>query len=140
MPAHPKAVQPVDMECVACKAPVLSLGRPTNFDPRLGVEMQSTSEVACFGVSKYEASLKAVSAAGFKLPAKNVLVSTGAHQQKLGLVEVPELLVTMGHQLYVARGTHELLKNNGIESRIVEFKARSRRECPESSSALWELL
>merc|ERR1719230_1305525 len=75
MPVHPKPVQPIDMEYVACKAPVFSFGRLKNSDPRLGVEMQSTGEVACFGRNQYDAFLKAMMAAGFKLPKKNILIS-----------------------------------------------------------------
>ena len=42
----------------ACKVPMFSFGRLKNSDPRLGVEMSSTGEVACFGVNAYEAFLK----------------------------------------------------------------------------------
>ena len=37
---------------------MFSFGRLKNSDPRLGVEMSSTGEVACFGVNAYEAFLK----------------------------------------------------------------------------------
>ncbi|CAK0863984.1 unnamed protein product [Prorocentrum cordatum] len=128
LPVHAKPVQPIDMEYVACKAPVFSFGRLKNSDPRLGVEMQSTGEVACFGVNKYEAFLKAMIATGFKLPAKNVLVSIGPHQQKQEFLQVAHLFVAMGFQLYATKGTHEVLKNSGIESCIFTFKAFVKRE------------
>jgi predicted RNA binding protein YcfA (HicA-like mRNA interferase family) len=128
MPVHPKPVQPIDMEYVACKAPVFSFGRLKNSDPRLGVEMQSTGEVACFGVNKYEAFLKAMIATGFKLPSKNVLVSIGPQQQKQEFMQVADLFVAMGFQLYATKGTHEALKNHGIESCVFAFKASVKRE------------
>ena len=37
--------------------------------------MASTGEVACFGVNKYEAFLKAMMSANFKIPKKTILVS-----------------------------------------------------------------
>ena len=48
----------------ACKVPMFSFGRLKNSDPRLGVEMSSTGEVACFGVNAYEAFLKGQLAGG----------------------------------------------------------------------------
>merc|ERR1719230_1936868 len=82
MSVKPSIIQPIDMEFVASKVSMFSFGRLKNSDPRLGVEMQSTGEVACFGVNHYEAFLKAMIAAGFKLPAKNILVCIGPAAQK----------------------------------------------------------
>jgi len=90
--------------------------------------MQSTGEVACFGVNKYEAFLKAMIATGFKLPAKNVLVSIGPQQQKQEFLQIADMFVAMGLQLYATKGTHEALKNHGIESCVFTFKARVKRE------------
>merc|ERR1719288_82475 len=77
-------MQPIDMDYICCKVPMFSFGRLKNSDPRLGVEMQSTGEVACFGVHQYEAFLKAMIATGFKLPKKtmNILISIGPQSQK----------------------------------------------------------
>jgi len=46
-------------------------------DVKLGVEMASTGEVACFGEDRYEAYLKALLSTGFSLPSKTVLLSIG---------------------------------------------------------------
>merc|ERR1712054_206639 len=46
---RPVTIQPIDMDYVASKVSMFSFGRLKNSDPRLGVEMQSTGEVACFG-------------------------------------------------------------------------------------------
>ena len=62
-------VQPKDMDCIAAQVPIFSLRRLKNSDPRLGVEVQSTGEVACFGVNQYEAFLKSMIVGGFKRPA-----------------------------------------------------------------------
>merc|ERR1719230_1126465 len=86
LPVQSANIQPIDMDFVACKVPTFSFGRLKNSDPRLGVEMQSTGEVACFGQNQYEAFLKSMLAAGFKLPQKNILVSIGPHVQKRDFV------------------------------------------------------
>merc|ERR1711870_107747 len=102
-----------------CKEPLFSFGRLKNSDPRLGVEMQSTGEVACFGVNQYEAFLKAMIAAGFKLPTKNILISIGPSQQKLEFVQYAQLFVDMGFQLYATKNTYEVLvSHEGLESVI----------------------
>merc|ERR1712048_1180422 len=59
-PVKSVTIQPTDMEYICTKVPMFSFGRLKNSDPRLGVEMQSTGEVACFGVNQYDAFLKAM--------------------------------------------------------------------------------
>ena len=46
------------MGCIAAQGPIFSLGRLKDSGPRLGVEVQSTGEVARFGVNQYEAFLE----------------------------------------------------------------------------------
>merc|ERR1719201_1915932 len=100
-------IQPIDMDCIAAKVPVFSFGRLKNSDPRLGCEMQSTGEVACFGVNQYEAFLKGMIAAGFKLPTKNVLISIGPQPQKMEFMQYARLFVDMGFQIYATKNTYE---------------------------------
>ena len=59
-----------DYDYVAVKAPIFSFTRLRGADPTLGVEMHSTGEVACFGLSPQEAFLQALLATTFKLPEK----------------------------------------------------------------------
>ena len=56
---------------------MFSFDRLSGSDIRLGVEMSSTGEVACFGEDRYEAYLKAMIGTGFKMPKENILVSIG---------------------------------------------------------------
>merc|ERR1712139_57682 len=129
IPVRRVTIQPIDMEYVASKVSVFSFGRLKNSDPRLGVEMQSTGEVACFGVNQYEAFLKALIAAGFKLPTKNILICIGPRQQKIEFLQYAQLLVDMGYQLYATKSTHEVLQSQGgIESCIPVFKPSVKRE------------
>jgi len=129
IPVQPATIQPIDMDHVAAKVSVFSFGRLKNSDPRLGVEMQSTGEVACFGVNQYEAFLKGMIAAGFKLPAKNVLLCIGGQEKKLEFVTYAKLFVDMGFQLYATKGTWEVLKNHeGFDSVIMVYKPLVKRE------------
>merc|ERR1719230_249445 len=107
LPVKAATIAPMDIDFVACKVPVFSFGRLKNSDPRLGVEMQSTGEVACFGQNQYEAFLKAFLAAGFKIPAKNILVSIGPLEQKFEFTAAAQTLVTMGYQLYATKNTYD---------------------------------
>lgn len=49
-------------------------------DVKLGVEMASTGEVACFGEDRYEAYMKALLSTGFILPNKSILLSIGSYK------------------------------------------------------------
>merc|ERR1711920_387433 len=113
---RPATMQPIDMDYVVCKVPVFSFGRLKNSDPRLGVEMQSTGEVACFGVHQYEAFLKAMIAAGFKLPAKNILLSIGPSVQKQEFLQYARMFNDMGFSLFATKNTHEALKQGGVDA------------------------
>mmetsp|Transcript_5187 Transcript_5187/g.12017 ORF Transcript_5187/g.12017 Transcript_5187/m.12017 type:complete len:1582 (-) Transcript_5187:297-5042(-) len=121
-------IQVIDMDYIACKAPMFSFARLKNSDPRLGVEMQSTGEVACFGVNQYEAFLKSMIAAGFRIPAKNILVSIGPAQQKVEFLQYARILADMGFQLYATKGTAEVLRQGGIPSCAPVFKPLVKRE------------
>jgi len=121
-------VQPIDMDYVCCKAPMFSFGRLKNSDPILGVEMQSTGEVACFGVHPSEAFLKSMIATGFKLPQKNILICIGPTHQKLEFVQYARLLLDMGFQLYATKNTHSVLVDGGLTNTIMVYKPSVRRE------------
>merc|ERR1719456_1878236 len=99
VPQRPVPIQPIDMEIVAAKVPTFSFSRLKGSDPRLGVEMQSTGEVACFGVNQYDAFLKAMISAGFKLPTKNILISIGSNEKRIEFLEYARMLADLGFQL-----------------------------------------
>merc|ERR1719356_1454462 len=135
-PVNRVTIQPIEMDYICTKVPVFSFGRLKNSDPRLGVEMQSTGEVACFGVNQYEAFLKSMIASGFKLPTKNVLVTIGPTAQKQEFIQYAQLLVDMGFQLYATKNTHDvLLSLGGIKNCIMVYKPTVRRE-PNVSTML----
>jgi len=93
---------------------MFSFVRLSGADPRLGVEMQSTGEVACFGRNPYEAYYKAVLAGGLKLPpggVRNVLLSLGSKGDKAEFLPYVRVLLEMGSTIYATAGTASALKS-----------------------------
>jgi len=109
----------IDLDYVGVKAPQFSFARLKGADPRLGVEMASTGEVACFGNNLHQAFLKSLLAIGLKLPKKNILVTIGKLEEKLDFVSSAKKLKNMGYSLYATQGTHNFLKEKGVKSSLV---------------------
>jgi len=64
---------------IGIKVPQFSFSRLDDADTKLGVDMRSTGEVACFGENKYEAYLKALMASNFNVGKKGfILISIGS--------------------------------------------------------------
>jgi len=108
--------QTLDLDHVGVKAAQFSFSRLKGADPRLGVEMLSTGEVACFGNTAEQALLVALLAVGFKLPKKNILVTIGRLEDKVDLLTSILHLHKKGFSLYATENTHEFLKARDIPS------------------------
>merc|ERR1711937_175609 len=125
-------IRPIDVDYVACKVPTFSFARLKNSDPRLGVEMQSTGEVACFGQNQYEAFLKSWLASGLRLPAKNILLSIGGgFHGKKEFLDAAQRLTELGFQLYATKNTYDALKsldNRQLDGLQFVYKPLGRRE------------
>ena len=111
----------LDLDYVGVKAPQFSFSRLHGADPVLGVEMASTGEVACLGENINEAFLKSLLAVGFSMPQSNILLSTGTIKSKAYLLESIRILKQMDYSLYATKGTHDFLKNNGIDTKILHW-------------------
>ncbi len=105
-----------DLDYIGIKAPQFSFSRLKQADPVLGVDMASTGEVGCIGDNFYDAVLKAMLSTGYRIPKKNILLSTGPMRSKVELVNSCRLLTEKGYNLFATFGTHNFLKLNGIES------------------------
>ena len=112
-----------DIDCVGVKAAQFSFARLTGADPVLGVDMASTGEVACLGADYYEALLKSMLAAGYRVPdkGKGILMSSGTAPSKVELLEAARTLVRAGYRLYATGGTADFLATNGIEAERVHW-------------------
>ncbi|KAI0380070.1 carbamoyl-phosphate synth [Hypomontagnella monticulosa] len=113
----PTSIQP---GCVGVKVPQFSFSRLSGADPVLGVEMASTGEVACFGMDKYEAYLKALISTGFKIPKSNVLLSIGSYKDKKEMLPSVQKLQKMGYKLFATAGTADFLQEHGIPVQFLE--------------------
>ena len=103
------------------KAPQFSFARLHGADPILGVEMASTGEVGCFGEDVHEALLKSMLSVGYKIPQKNILLSTGPLKDKVDLLDSINILQKMGFNLYATSGTHNFLQQNGIATTLLHW-------------------
>ncbi len=106
----------VDLDHVGVKAAQFSFSRLKGADPRLGVEMASTGEVACFGRNVEQALLLALRAIGFQMPRKNVLLSVGTLEDKVDMLPAIEALTRMGFSLFATHRTHEFLSSRNFTS------------------------
>ena len=81
-----------------CKTPMFSFRRLADSDPKLGVEMASTGEVACFGQTVRDAFLKAMQSSYPNLPnnldhrSKSILIASFPHSTKTNMELINNLL------------------------------------------------
>jgi carbamoyl-phosphate synthase large subunit len=111
--------QTMDLDHVGVKAAQFSFSRLKGADPRLGVEMASTGEVACFGHSMEQALLLSLKAIGFTTPRKNVLLTIGKLEDKIELLPTIEALKELGFAFFATARTHEFLSSRNIPSALL---------------------
>ena len=104
-----------DLEFVGVKAPQFSFTRLGGADPTLGVEMASTGEVACLGDDFEEAFLKSLLSVGYKLPIKNILLSTGPITTKAMFLASTRKLEELGMNFFATGGTARFMEEHGIQ-------------------------
>lgn len=106
---------------VVVKAPQFSFSRIKGADPRLGVEMASTGEVACFGRTTEEALLASMIASGFKVPKNGVVVHIEQQADRLALIPEIIMLKHAGLKIFASSETFEILKANNIDCQTLEI-------------------
>ena len=117
-----------DLDYVGIKASQFSFSRLQGADPVLGVDMSSTGEVGCIGENTSEALLKSMLSVGYKIPQKNILLSTGGPKQKASMLDAAKKLYEKGYSLYATGGTHKYLNDNGIPAIRVYWPSESDKE------------
>jgi carbamoyl-phosphate synthase large subunit len=105
-----------ELDYVGVKAPQFSFARLLNADPVLGVDMASTGEVGCIGENYYEAILKAMLSVGYRIPVKNVLISSGPSRGKVELLKSAKMLQDRGINIFATEGTSRYFSENGVEN------------------------
>ncbi len=105
-----------ELDYVGIKASQFSFNRLQKADPVLGVDMASTGEVGCLGDDTSCAILKAMLSVGYRIPEKNILLSTGSTKQKVDMLQASRALKAKGYNLFATGGTSKFLTENGIEN------------------------
>jgi len=124
---------------VGVKVPQFSFMQLEGADPLLGVEMQSTGEVACFGDNFFDAFCKALGASGYKIPMKgNVLISVGGTELKRKTLTAVRKLAEMGYSINATEHTAEFLTKHGLENVTILYKMMERDRKPNISDYLAE--
>lgn len=100
---------------IGVKVAQFSFDRLPGADAKLGVEMLSTGEVACFGSDRYQAYLKALEASRYKIPYSegNIFISIGSFQFKEEFLSSAKTLMKLGYNLYGSYGTSDYFRSCG---------------------------
>lgn len=105
-----------DLDYVGIKASQFSFSRLQKADPVLGVDMASTGEVGCIGSDTSCAILKAMLSVGYRIPEKNILLSTGTPKQKVDMLSAARMLRQKGYRIFATGGSSKFLTENGVEN------------------------
>ncbi|MCA1745385.1 MAG: ATP-grasp domain-containing protein, partial [Bacteroidales bacterium] len=121
LPVEKPARNLFELDYVGIKAPQFSFARLQHADPVLGVDMASTGEVGCIGENYYDAVLQAMLSVGYRIPEKNVLISSGPLRDKIELLAGARLLKDKGYNLYATAGTQKFFAENGVETTLLHW-------------------
>jgi len=116
-----------ELDYVGIKAPQFSFARLAKADPVLGVDMSSTGEVGCIGESYYDAVLQSMLAVGYRIPEKNILISSGPARSKLELLQSAKMLKERGYNLFATGGTHKFFAENGVETTLLHWPSENKQ-------------
>eukprot|EP00122_Pirum_gemmata_P004187 Pgem_evm1s3802 len=104
-----------DIDYHGVKVAQFAFTRLGGADPKLGVEMSSTGEVACFGKTVHDAYLKAMeSVHGFSLPNKGCVLLMDHLTDTSELEHVAMQISKLGLQIFTENDAFELLKDKNI--------------------------
>ena len=126
-----------DLDYVGINASQFSFNRLQKADPVLGVDMASTGEVGCLGDDLSEAVLTSMLSVGQRIPAKNILLSTGTPKQKVAMLDAAKMLARKGYSLFATGGTHRFLEENNIPSTLVYWPSEEGKQ-PQALTMLHE--
>jgi len=108
------------------KESVFPFSKFPDVDPVLGPEMRSTGEVMGVGVDFGEAFAKAQLGAGVHLPTSGVAFLSVKDSDKSRALLVARELNDLGFELWSTSGTGKLLKDRGIDVKVINKVAEGR--------------
>ncbi len=120
------------------KVPQFSFLQLTGSDPLLGVEMQSTGEVACFGPTFSDALVKALVATGVRLVPRRgaAFLSVGGPRLKEALLPVARRLRDLGLRIAATEDTGAFLADRGLRGVRILHKVSEPDRHPNVTEAL----
>merc|ERR1712137_913785 len=113
---------PKKLGYVGVKVPQFSWTRLRGADPRCGVEMASTGEVATFGLSAEEAFLKSVNSTHIKFPRKRLLCSAMQEDHVEALADLCRDCVGMGYEVVATEPLAKALADQRIPCQKADVK------------------
>jgi carbamoyl-phosphate synthase large subunit len=124
---------------VGVKSPMFSFMRLDNADPILGVEMNSTGEVACIGEDLPDALMKSLEAAEMRIPVEggNILISVGGEELKRQVIPLAKKIKSLRFTIFATEDTAKALRNEGIEA-VKLYKVHEQGMEPNIKSCLME--
>ena len=117
-----------DIDYVGIKASQFSFNRLQKADPVLGVDMASTGEVGCLGDDQRYAILESMLSVGYRIPKKNILLSTGTAKQKASMLDAAKMLSGNGFNIYATGGTSKYLEENGVPNTRVYWPSEEGQQ------------
>jgi carbamoyl-phosphate synthase large subunit len=132
------AVAPLRKGRWGVKVPQFSFLQLAGSDPLLGVEMQSTGEVACFGPTFSDALVKALVATGVRVVPRRgrAFLSVGGPQLKEAVLPIAQRLRSLGLKLCATEDTGAFLAGRGLRGVQILHKVSE----PERHPNVTELL
>ena len=120
------------------KAPQFSFFQVDRADPLLGVEMQSTGEVACFGPTFADAFVKAMVATGVKVVREGgeVFLSVGGPELKERILPGAIAMERLGFRISATEDTAEFLRARGVRAVRTLYKLMEPERQPNLKDAL----
>jgi carbamoyl-phosphate synthase large subunit len=137
-PLSREGVAPLPPGRFGVKVPQFSFLQLTGSDPLLGVEMQSTGEVACFGPTFSDALVKALVATGVRLVPRRgtAFLSVGGPRLKQDLLPVARRLKGLGLKIAATEDTGAFLTAQGIRGVRILHKVSEPDRHPNVLEAL----
>jgi carbamoyl-phosphate synthase large subunit len=137
-PLTREGVAPLPEGRFGVKVPQFSFLQLTGSDPLLGVEMQSTGEVACFGPTFSDALVKALVATGVRLVPRRgwAFLSVGGPRLKEALLPVARRLRDLGLRLAATEDTGAFLTERGLRGVRILHKVSEPDRHPNVTEAL----
>ena len=117
------------------KAPAFSFSKLHGMDSYLSPEMKSTGEAIGYDNKLHRAMFKALAATGMKLPNYGTVLVTLADEDKLEAIPLIRRFYNLGFNIEATSLTGEVLKSNGIRTRILKKPSEGSDEVLNSLRA-----